>query len=143
MLLRASYQDSCARVEWVRNSPPPTAHREALAKVGDSSQLGELCNRMQSLVLKAGITDDVRDWVLAAYQRLGPGAVVGVRSSATGGWPRRVVRRDERDDHQRHGRRRRLIDAVQRCWASLFSPRVILEPAGALRLVPQWPSLCN
>lgn len=36
-----------------------------------------------------------------------------------------------------------LIDAVQRCWASLFSPRVILEPAGALRLVPQWPSLCN
>ena len=30
--------------------------------VRDSSQLGELCERMQSLVLKAGITDDVRDW---------------------------------------------------------------------------------
>ena len=60
------------------------AHREALAKVGDSSQLGELCDRMQSLVLKVGITDDVRDLLLAAYQRLGPKAVVAVRSSATG-----------------------------------------------------------
>ena len=25
VLLRASYQDYCERVEWVRNSPPPTA----------------------------------------------------------------------------------------------------------------------
>lgn len=64
------------------NSPPPTG--KALEKVGESSELGELCDRMQSLVLKAGITDDVRHRVLAAYQLLGPKAVVAVRSSATG-----------------------------------------------------------
>jgi len=82
VLLRACYQDSM-RAGGVSDELA-AAYREALAKVGDSSQLGELCDRMQSLVLKAGITDDVCDRMLAAYRRFGPAAVVAVRSSATG-----------------------------------------------------------
>jgi pyruvate,water dikinase len=123
VLLRASYQDSM-RAGGV-SEELAAAHREALTKVGESSQLGELCERMQSLVLKAGITDDVRDLMLAAYRRLGPGAVVAVRSSATGEDGRdasfagmnATITNVTGDDG--------LIDAVQRCWASLFSPRVI------------------
>ena len=123
VLLRASYQDSM-RAGGV-SEELAAAHREALSKVGDTSHLGELCERMQSLVLKAGITDDVRDLMLAAYRRLGPGAVVAVRSSATGEDGRdasfagmnATITNVTGDDG--------LIDAVQRCWASLFSPRVI------------------
>src|SRR5271155_2277670 len=73
VLLRASYQDSM-RAGGVSDELA-AAHRKALAKVGDSSELAELCTRMQSLVLKAGIADHVRDRVLAAYHRLGPEAV--------------------------------------------------------------------
>lgn len=58
-------------------------HREALSNVSDTSRLGELCERLQGLVHKAGIADSVRDPLLAAYRRLGPDAVVAVRSSAT------------------------------------------------------------
>jgi pyruvate, water dikinase len=65
VLLRACYQDSM-RAGGV-SEELATAHRKALEKVGDSSELGELCDRMQSLALKAGITDDVRDRMLAAY----------------------------------------------------------------------------
>ena len=48
VLLRASYQDSM-RTGGV-SEELAAAHRKALEKVGDSSELGELCDRMQSLV---------------------------------------------------------------------------------------------
>ncbi len=123
VLLRACYQDSM-RAGGV-SEELAAAHRKALEKVGDSSELGELCDRMQSLAFKAGITDDVRDRMLAAYRRLGPAAVVAVRSSATGEDGRdasfagmnATITNVTGDDG--------LINAVQRCWASLFSPRVI------------------
>ncbi len=123
VLLRASYQDSM-RAGGV-SEELAAAHREALTKVGDSSHLGELCERMQSLVLKAGVTDDVRDLMLAAYRRLGPGAVVAVRSSATGEDGRDASFAGMNATFTNVTGDDGLIDAVQRCWASLFSPRVI------------------
>ncbi|MCV7199381.1 phosphoenolpyruvate synthase [Mycobacterium angelicum] len=100
-------------------------HREALEQIGNSARLSELCGRMQTLVTKAGLSDDVRTRLLDSYQRLGPNCVVAVRSSATGEDGRdasfagmnqtltNVMGEDE------------LIGAVKQCWASLFSPRVI------------------
>ena len=128
VLLRASYQDSM-RAGGVYDELA-AAHRKALAKVGDSSELGELCDRMQSLVLKAGITDDVRDLLLAAYQRLGPKAVVAVRSSATGEDGRDASFAGMNVTFTNVAGVDGLVDAVQRCWASLFSPRVITYRAG-------------
>src|SRR3974390_3374937 len=61
-----------------------TAHRAAMAHAGEPGDPTEMCQRMQALVAKAGMSDEVRELVLAAYRRLGPGAVVAVRSSATG-----------------------------------------------------------
>lgn len=100
-------------------------HREALGQINNSARLSELCQRMQTLVTKAGLSDDVRTALLDSYRRLGPNCVVAVRSSATGEDGRdasfagmnqtltNVMGEDE------------LIGAVKQCWASLFSPRVI------------------
>jgi Pyruvate phosphate dikinase, AMP/ATP-binding domain len=124
VLLRASYQDSM-RTSGV-SEELAAAHREVLAKVGDSSQLAELCDRMQSLVLKAGIP--------RARAR---GRCRSPIVSDGGGWPRRVVRRDERDLYQRHRRRR-----PDRCGAALLG--VAVQPPGyhvsgqPRRLGPSW-----
>lgn len=59
-------------------------HREALAQVDNPARMSELCQRMQNLVTKAGVSDDVSDQLLDSYRRLGPNCVVAVRSSATG-----------------------------------------------------------
>lgn len=100
-------------------------HREALTQIDNGPRLDELCQRMQSLVGKAGISDDVRYQLLDSYHRLGANCVVAVRSSATGEDGRdasfagmnRTLTNVTGDDG--------LLDAVQCCWASLFSPRVI------------------
>lgn len=99
-------------------------HRDAMA-VGGEARLGDLCVRLRELVDKAGVVDKVRDAVLSEYHLLGPDAVVAVRSSATG---------EDGNDASFAGMNAtftnisgddELIDAVQRCWASLFSPRVV------------------
>lgn len=100
-------------------------HREALDNVVDTTRLAELCERMQGLVHKAGVADTVRDLILAAYHSLDSDAVVAVRSSATGEDGRdasfagmnATITNVSGDDG--------LLDAVLRCWMSLFSPRVI------------------
>lgn len=100
-------------------------HRIAIQRKGTSDELTEICEQMQALVLKAGVAEDVRNSVLSFYRNLGSQVIVAVRSSATG--------EDGRDasfagmnatitnvcgEHD-------LIAAVQHCWASLFSPRVV------------------
>jgi pyruvate,water dikinase len=76
-------------------------------------------------VHKAGVTDTVRELILTAYHALGSDAVVAVRSSATGedgsdasfAGMNATITNVSGDDG--------LLDAVLRCWMSLFSPRVI------------------
>ena len=100
-------------------------HREALEAASDTAALTERSERMQGLVLKAGVSDPVRRMILDAYRALGPASVVAVRSSATGedgadasfaGMNATLTNITGEDG---------LIDAVVRCWMSLFSPRVI------------------
>ena len=100
-------------------------HREALENVADTTRLTDLCQRMQGLVQKAGVSDSVRGLILDSYHTLGSDSVVAVRSSATGedgsdasfaGMNATITNVSGDDD---------LIDSVVRCWMSLFSPRVI------------------
>ena len=100
-------------------------HRKALENASDTTRLAELCERMQGLVHTAGVAGTTRDLTLAAYHALGSDVVVAVRSSATGEDGRdasfagmnATITNVSGDDG--------LIDAVLRCWMSLFSPRVI------------------
>ncbi|CAN3127415.1 phosphoenolpyruvate synthase [Mycobacterium sp. smrl_JER01] len=123
VLLRSCYLDS------MRHGGVDTElaalHREALDSVADNSKLTELCGRMQGLVHKAGMGDAIRRLTLPAYHALGPDAVVAVRSSATGedgadasfAGMNATITNVCGDDA--------LVDAVIRCWMSLFSPRVV------------------
>ena len=123
VLMRSAYLDSM-RAGGV-DDELAALHREALAHVGDSARLDELCQRMSSLVAKAGAAEIIRSQVVTAYRKLGTDVVVAVRSSATGedgrdasfaGMNRSITNVRGEDA---------LIAAVQNCWASLFSPRVL------------------
>ena len=46
-----------------------SAHRAALS--GEPAELAETCERMQALVWKAGVADEVRERVLAGYRARG------------------------------------------------------------------------
>lgn len=123
VLLRDCYRDSM-RAGAV-DAELSALHHEALDTVSDTTRLAELCDKLQALVYRAGVADGVRDAVLAAYRALGSDTVVAVRSSATG--------EDSRDASFAGMNRtitnvvgeHALIEAIQQCWMSLFSPRVI------------------
>lgn len=123
VLMRAAYLDSM--VAGGVDTDLASLHREALKRVADAVQLDELCHRMRALVAKAGIDEVVRDQAVSAYQRLGTDTVVAVRSSATG---------EDGRDASFAGMNKTitnvtgvdaLIEAIQHCWASLFTPRVL------------------
>ncbi|KUI20192.1 phosphoenolpyruvate synthase [Mycobacterium sp. GA-1285] len=123
VLLRDCYRDSM-RAAGV-DTELSALHREAVANAADTTRLSEMCERMQSLVKKAGVSDAVRERILTFYHRLGNGALVAVRSSATGedgkdasfAGMNATITNVSGDDA--------LVDAVLRCWMSLFSPRVV------------------
>jgi pyruvate,water dikinase len=123
VLLRDCYRDSM-RVGGV-DADLAELHREATAHVADTTHLSERCERLQGLVQKAGIAESVREPLLAAYRALGPDAVVAVRSSATGEDGADASFAGMNATITNVSGEESLIDAVLRCWMSLFSPRVI------------------
>lgn len=123
VLMRAGYLDSM-QAGGVADELD-ALHREGLTCVEDSERLDELCHRMRGLVAKAGVEDSVRDQVLAAYRRLGTNVVVAVRSSATGEDGRDASFAGMNQTITNVAGEDALIDAVGRCWASLFTPRVL------------------
>ncbi|AEF40567.1 phosphoenolpyruvate synthase [Hoyosella subflava] len=100
-------------------------HREALSRAGDSAQLDELCARLQSLTHKAAMDDVVREQISAAYIALGPRESVAVRSSAIGEDSLATSFAGMNASFTNVIGADAVISAIQRCWASLFSPRVI------------------
>ncbi|MCB0924888.1 MAG: phosphoenolpyruvate synthase [Mycobacterium sp.] len=123
VVLRDSYRDSmrAGGVDDELNA----AHREAMQAALDPSRFDQMCAAMKALVLKAGMADEVRDRILAAYRAMGPDCFVAVRSSATGedGADASFAGMNETFTNVRG--EADLIDAVQNCWASLFGPRVV------------------
>ncbi|WP_118915272.1 phosphoenolpyruvate synthase [Mycobacterium shigaense] len=100
-------------------------HHEALTQVDDAARLAELCRRMQDLVVKAGVSEDVRTKLLDSYRGLGSNCVVAVRSSATGEDGRDASFAGMNQTLTNVAGEAALVDAVIACWASLFSPRVV------------------
>lgn len=101
-------------------------HRRALASIGDDQALARHCEQLRALVAKAGMPPDLADRITLAYQRLGTDtaeAVVAVRSSATGEDSASASFAGMNATFTNISGPAALLDAVQRCWASLFSPR--------------------
>jgi len=101
------------------------AHREALLRAGDPDVFEDLCTTMKSLVIKAGMPDDVRESIVDAYRAMGSNCFVAVRSSATGedGADASFAGMNETFTNVRG--EQDLIEAVRNCWASLFGARVV------------------
>ncbi len=127
VLLRDCYRDSMSAGGVAADLS--ALHREALDTGSDTGRLNQLCEQMQSLVQKAGIDDAVRDLVLEAYRELGAAAggevVVAVRSSATGEDGADASFAGMNATITNVAGEENLLEAVNRCWMSLFSPRVI------------------
>jgi pyruvate,water dikinase len=94
--------------------------------VDDNGALESVSREVQDIVLSVGIPDQIREAIVDAYARMGEnGEVVAVRSSATAedlpeasfaGQQETFLNVLGDDD---------LLDAVQRCWASLYGARAI------------------
>jgi pyruvate,water dikinase len=106
------------------------AFRAALA-VSQSPELPAACERIQTLVRKAGVADDIRAEIETAYHQLGDAAEVAVRSSATSedtaGTSFAGMNSTFTNTLGSHDVLTRLVD----CWASLFGPRVVAYRAGS------------
>lgn len=107
-----------------------TAHREAMSSVAEQDRFTGMCETLKATVLKAGMADEVRDRILAAYRLMGSGnsagnVTVAVRSSATGEDGADASFAGMNATFTNISGEQGLIDAVQRCWASLFGPRVV------------------
>lgn len=123
VVLRDSYLESMAAAGVADDLN--AAHREAMLSAGDPSRFDEMCQKMQALVLKAGMPDGVREKILAAYRTMGPNVIVAVRSSATGEDGADASFAGMNATFTNIAGEHDLIDGVQRCWASLFGARVV------------------
>ncbi len=123
VVLRDSYLESmkAAGVAGDLNA----AHREAMLRAGDPNGFDDMCEAMKTQVLQAGMAGEVRSTILEAYRRMGSDAVVAVRSSATGEDGADASFAGMNATFTNISGESELIDAVQRCWASLFGPRVV------------------
>jgi pyruvate,water dikinase len=101
------------------------AHREAMLHALDTSRFDDMCATMKALVLRAGMSDEVRDRILQSYRAMGPDCFVAVRSSATGEDGADASFAGMNETYTNVRGEQDLIEAVQNCWASLFAPRVV------------------
>ena len=101
------------------------AHREAMLHAGDPGRFDEMCAAMKALVHKAGMSEEVKQRILAAYRTMGSDCFVAVRSSATGEDGADASFAGMNETYTNIRGEADLIDAVQNCWASLFGPRVV------------------
>ncbi|NBB84473.1 MAG: phosphoenolpyruvate synthase [Alphaproteobacteria bacterium] len=95
----------------------------------DTDQLAKVARRCREIVYKAGLSDQLRDEVIAAYRTLeeeyGEDLSVAVRSSATAEDLPTASFAGQHDTYLNIRGEEMLIDAVRRCFASLFTDRAI------------------
>ncbi|NUS42690.1 MAG: phosphoenolpyruvate synthase [Mycobacteriaceae bacterium] len=130
VVLRSGYLEAMRRGEV--DVELAAEHRQALAAVGDDKELARRCDRMRSSVAVAGMPAELRDAVVAAYHGLGDSSddgvaqdavPVAVRSSATGEDGASASFAGMNASFTNVTGADAVVEAVRRCWASLFSPR--------------------
>lgn len=94
--------------------------------VEDSAELEKAANAAKDAVLKAKIPARIKQEIRDAYQRMDPkGLVVAVRSSATAEDLPDASFAGQQETYLNIKGEKRLIEAVQKCWASLYGGRAI------------------
>ncbi len=94
--------------------------------VDDNGALESVARDVQDLVLSVEMPDHIREEVVDAYARMGAdGTVVAVRSSATAEDLPDASFAGQQETFLNILGEEALLDAVQRCWASLYGARAI------------------
>ncbi|MFK0040429.1 PEP/pyruvate-binding domain-containing protein [Paenarthrobacter sp. NPDC090517] len=91
----------------------------------DLDQLNELAARARSWVLGAGVPDGIAEAVRSAYEDLGDNVPVAVRSSATAEDLPFASFAGQQDTYLNVVGIDSVLDAVSRCWASLWTDRAV------------------
>jgi len=94
------------------------------AELDDSAALKLVSQELRAIVQKAGIPEDVQSQVREAFEALGPGVRVAVRSSATAEDTAEASFAGMNESFTNVDGAK-LIDRIVDCWASLWSPRVV------------------
>jgi pyruvate,water dikinase len=95
------------------------------ADVSDPTALAEISTALQALVRSAGVPDDLRAEVTAAYRRMGDDVAVAVRSSATSEDTAGTSFAGMNETFTNVIGADALIDRVVDCWASAYGQRVV------------------
>ncbi len=91
----------------------------------DVGKLAETAAKLRALVLGATWPASVRQEIAAAYQRLGPGAAVAVRSSATAEDAAGNSFAGMHESFTNVVGLDRLLERIRECWASVYGGRVL------------------
>ena len=117
----------------------------ATTPADDQPTLHRLARRARDLIEQTPVPAALADEITAAYDALGPDVAVAVRSSATAEDLESASFAGQQDTFLNVVGAEALIEAVRRCWASLWTDRAVsyraargIDPAGvALAVVVQ------
>lgn len=101
----------------------------ARVPVADREHLAALAAGARALLGRAALEPEVARPVVAAYAAFGAGALVAVRSSATAEDLAAQSFAGQQDTYLNVVGEAALLDAVRRCWASLYSERAVIYRA--------------
>ena len=94
--------------------------------VDDNNALEQASKKARALVMKAKMPASLKDRIRESYQKLnGGGMVVAVRSSATAEDLPDASFAGQQETYLNIKGEKNLLDAVQKCWASLYGARAI------------------
>lgn len=93
-------------------------------KINDSKQLDKNSTKIREIITKQKIPDQIQKDITENYKKLGNG-FVAVRSSATAEDLPSASFAGQQDTYLNIKGKEKVIDAVKRCWASLFTSRAI------------------
>jgi rifampicin phosphotransferase len=98
---------------------------DQLAEPSNADSLSRLADQARSTVLAAPVSDELRQTIVEHYRALGEEAPVAVRSSATAEDLAYASFAGQQDTYLNVVGAEAVVDAVQRCWASLWTDRAV------------------
>jgi pyruvate,water dikinase len=98
---------------------------DQLAEPSKPDSLARLADQVRSRVLAAPVSDELRQTIVGHYRALGEDAPVAVRSSATAEDLAYASFAGQQDSYLNVVGDEAVVDAVRRCWASLWTDRAV------------------
>ncbi len=98
---------------------------DQLTESSNPEALGRVADQARSKVLAAPVSDELRQTIVGHYRALGEEVPVAVRSSATAEDLAYASFAGQQDTYLNVVGDEAVIDAVQRCWASLWTDRAV------------------